>query len=603
MRPQMVLLGLLCGLSTAAYGDATVRIRNLKVLAVIYRGGPGDGAHLDAAAVRRAQAGFELARGFYFRNSRARLNLEFDWRIIDATAPDNDGPTIEHIEADLRERGVASGQYDGLIVTGLGLTGNFGGFTVLGGAGGCFGIGGFGGVGYPAFDAGTGYGWAWIVAHEFQHALDLVIVEASDLHMLHAHPYVDRHEPFFKENYLGGEHWDWIALTLREFDDYLAIRGLTNSSFECADADADGLADDDPRLPMDERRFGSDPTKRDTDGDGLDDLAEFIADRFAGSDPRAADTDGDGLADAADPYPVVSIRPEIPYTVVERPDADALGLLLDRAFVRNDAGGDVRVRAAWSTRGLHFQFVGPRPLTVRLKLDGSADNGFWQGGDSYLLKISEGLVEFAGLGLSGAVPRAYAERRLPGPGAYVLDVFIPARLGQGVSHEINHGGSRDPEDVVDGLTLVRNRSIGVNVIYEFAGGTQAVMTPHHTMYATRLHASAGTVVSPLLRGPRRTNALVPAVAVLGVADDADVAVRTGRLVVGRRIGPGAVHLAGLTSAGAVELVAEARGATSAPWRLVVDRGADPPRLTLQMPAAGRGRAWRVAGNVRAPRGF
>ena len=34
------------------------------------------------------------------------------------------------------------------------------------------------------------------------------------------------------------------------------------------------------RVGADEKRFGSDPTKTDTDGDGLDDLSEFCADIY-----------------------------------------------------------------------------------------------------------------------------------------------------------------------------------------------------------------------------------------------------------------------------------------------------------------------------------
>jgi hypothetical protein len=93
---------------------------------------------------------------------------------------------------------------------------------------------------------------------------------------------------------------------------------VRNDFLLCIDADGDGLPDDDPRLPLDERRFGSDPTRKDTDGDGLDDLGEFIADRFAGSDPRRPDTDGDGLTDDVDPYPVVAIRPTLEYRPVDR---------------------------------------------------------------------------------------------------------------------------------------------------------------------------------------------------------------------------------------------------------------------------------------------
>lgn len=588
MRTTAIAVAALLFAGAPAVAAGTVRVKNLKVLAVIYRGAEDDAARMDERAVAKARAGLELGREFYFRNSRARLNVALDWRIIDTAAPDNAGPTMEHMVADLRRRGVQDGDYDGLIVTGVGLTGNWGGFNVLGGAGGCFGIGGDRGPGYPGFDPEIGYGWAWIFVHEFQHALDLVIADGSNLRMLHAHPYADRTEPFFKGCYRGGEHWDWVALTLREFDDYGALRGVRNEFLECADADGDSLPDDDPRLPIDERRFGSDPALKDTDGDGLDDLGELTANIYAASDPRKADTDGDGLADGADPYPLVALRPTLPYRGATGP-ADPP--LLDSVFVRNDPGGAAPVYATWDEDGLYFDFHGPRPFAVHLKIDGSAANGFWEGGDTYLLRIADGQVTFSGPGLSGDVPGATARARTERDRT-VLSATIPSRIGQGVSKEINYGGQRDPQDVTDGLTLVPGRAIGLNILYEFTDRTQAVLTPHHTMFATRLVKPADAPLRPVLRGPGATRAAVPVVEVLGVRPLTRVAVgdhgaasaSAANPGYGQRIGPGPVHLVRLDRDGPVSLAAWASDEHAGPparsntLELLVDRTAAPPRL-------------------------
>ena len=77
-----------------------------------------------------------------------------------------------------------------------------------------------------------------------------------------------------------------------------------------------------------------------------------------------------------------------------------------RTFSRNDAGGELIVRGMWNETELLLLFEGLRRFKVHAKIDASAPNGFWEGGDTYLLRISEAQTEFAGLGLSGAIDTA-----------------------------------------------------------------------------------------------------------------------------------------------------------------------------------------------------
>ena len=578
MRLIVLILASVLAMPTATAD--VVRIKNLKVLCVLYRGDSAGENHMDDHAVLQAKNGVELARLFYYRNSLARLNCELHWMVFDQAPPDTAGPTMENIEAHLKQQGVRPGEYDGLFVTGVGLSGNFGGFTVLGGAGGCYGGHGVRGKlsWYPQDDPNVAYGTCWNFVHEFEHALDLVICERSGRpDMLHDHPYVDRNKPHFKGFYHGGEHFDWVAVCLREFVDYPSIRGVTNGVLECTDADGDGMPDDDHRLPMDEKRLGSDASKKDTDGDGLDDLHEFIADRYAGSNPTVPDTDGDGIPDGEDPYPLVAIAP----TVVYLGEGVKPQLLLDSVFVRNDAGGPVQVYAGWQEFGMQFRFVGPRKFKVHAKLDGSADNGFWEGGDTYLFTFGDGEARFAGLGLDGPVPRSVAYAT-PSDDGYTLSVRLASRIGQGVSKEINYGGPRDPEDVVDGLTLVDGRSVGFNFIFEFEDGTRAVLTPHHTMYASRLVKPADAPEVVQLRGPAVATGPMVTVNALGAHSTSrvDVATEDG-LVVGTRIGPGPVRLTGLADDGQYVLRARTATAESGPHELLVDRTASPPTLEVE----------------------
>ena len=221
-------------------------------------------------------------------------------------------------------------------------------------------------------------------------------------------------------------------------------------------------------------------------------------------------------------------------------------LLTSHACARNDAGGDLRVYASWNEQELSFRFEAPRPFRVHAKIDGSASNGFWEGGDTYLLNIDAHRVQSDGLGLSGEVEHARTRGGIwEQVGCYYINATIPAALGQGVSKEINYGGKREPEDVVDGLTLVEGRSIAFNFIFEFEDGTRACLTPHHTMYAVKLVKPADAPVKPILRAPKETTDAEPVVEVLGVRADSAVevvwAVPTTP-VLGRRVGPGPVRL-------------------------------------------------------------
>jgi len=133
----------------------------------------------------------------------------------------------------------------------------------------------------------------------------------------------------------GWIFWEWAGYVTREHQGYpllepkLGFRYFTlrwGTLVEYADADNDGIPDDAPDLPVDEKRLHSDPAKVDTDGDGLSDMMEVMACRwveFGGNytwagnpkghycDLRNPDTDGDGLKDGMDPYPFYAINPNI----------------------------------------------------------------------------------------------------------------------------------------------------------------------------------------------------------------------------------------------------------------------------------------------------
>jgi len=570
--------------------SADLRIKSLKVLVPIYRGVPGEQGSVSDDDVAGIQAGIERGRLFYFRNTLGRLNLELDYLVVDTPAPKNDGPTYEFIEKDLRDRGIVDDQYDGAFTTGVGLTGNWGGFGILGQTGAAFGMPDKrGGMSWaPEDEPGVWYGVMWTFVHEFQHALDGPIC-GEGIHMLSGHPYSDHTVPWFKWGYLGAQHFSWEACTLREVGtEILDVPGATKSWLTVKDADGDGLADNDPRLPMDEARFGSSPTEKDTDGDGLDDLHEFSADIFRGSDPRNADTDEDGVRDGDDPCPTVALAAAAAYAA-DLPAVDGVmdaqyGPLFLHTYASNsDALATATVDACWNEDAVSFFVRTAEKCEMSLWIDSSPGNGFWEGGDTYVITASpDGKVRFSDL-MGGDVPGAQAAW-----GADGLEVRIPALTGQGASNEINFGGDKRSQDVADGLALWGGGALGLNVRIATQPGGAAVFAPNWDMFRTSLDKPATALSRPSLRYTKRlTSARTPVAIVMGVGDDQEVEViNAPGVVVGQRRGPGEVPLTtGIERGfgpedGSNELYAAASdGQVSERIMVVVDDGADPPKVT------------------------
>lgn len=591
MKKVMVtLLGLALVLCTSGTCfSAELSIRTLKVLAVIYRGAPGDANRLDDAAVTATRNGIELGRLFYFRNSRCKLNLDINYLVADTSAPNNAGPTYDYIVEDLLGRGIRAGQYDGIFCTGVGFLGNFGGFRIMGKTGACFGgtdpRGNY--TWYPEDKPDVWYGTAWTFVHEFQHALDSPICTLSGHpEMLHGHPYADSMESYFSWGHRGAMHWDWIAHTLRSFEDYLDVSGVTDTVLKVDDADADSFPDNDPRLPIDEKRFGSNPSKKDTDEDGLDDLAEFCADIYRGADPQNKDTDKDGLLDGVDANPTVALAENIAYADPEPRIDGTLDSCYKPLTSRIYAGNSeelarAKIYACWNEDAFFVFVKSDKKCTLDMLIDTSAENGFWEGGDTYPIRISaDGKVEFFELGLKGEVPGAKATWGKDG-----LEVAIPALIGQGVSNEINWGGKRRQEDVTDGMILLANRKISLNLILT-AGKEKALFTPNWSMFDTTLSKPADSPPRPSLRFTKKLTAEAqPTVVVTGVGPLDRVSIVNERgTVLGERIGSGPLILTGklkvgsdaLTGANTIRAVCKNR--PSKPITLVIDKSAAPPVL-------------------------
>lgn len=584
LRAVLPITLLLSAAAPCLAAGPTMAVKSLKVLCVIYRGEPNSADYMDDQRLMLIKNGINYARLFYFRNSRCRLNLEITFLAPDATATGNKDGDLDEIIKDLYHRGIKDGTYDGIYITGIGIMNNLGGYSIMGGAGGATALPSKGAdPDFPGSDSGTSIDAAWIFTHEFQHALDGVICEYSGHYeMLGGHPYGDRAASYFKGNYHAGGGWDWEGFTLENFTAYLDIKGVTKSVLTVADADQDGLPDDDPRLPTDEARLGSNPAKADTDGDGLSDLGEFCADRYLSCSFTGEDSDGDGIRDGEDPYPMVAIAPSLPYASVP-PKIDGVmdkcySTLISRPYLASGPGvpRDCSIHGCWMEYGLYFFMKVPGDSRPRMdmRVDGSAENGFWEGGDTYSIRAT---------GNPNDTPRFFEWRHDIVKGAVAaygkegLELFIPDILGQGISQEINWDSMPSGTNICSGLRLEQGRKISLS----FAGcpARGAIwFTPPSTMYDVVLSKLPTDISRALfLRAEVLTNQPVSEVEVRAVPEDktVEVATRTG-MVVGARKGSGMVSIDG-TKIGAekglvitADLFGIIDGVKSRPFTLIID---------------------------------
>lgn len=354
---------------------------------------------LDTGEIERIRAQFDDARYFYWMNSGMRLHLALDFFVIDSLHergaifgdawyyPPRDG-IVERV---LANAGADSERYTAIFF--IAAVRDFGESRqrwVLRGRGGGFttGIGGnwrHGISWWEATAAGHAAGNNWLAVHEFHHQLDELFLHSGypDYWFNHFAPVAGTAAKF-------GEHFDGNAYILRQWppDRWFALR--SGALQHADDRDMDGIPDDAPHLPNDEKRLGSDPNKRDSDGDGLGDLDEVRRSNWVvegqGEQAQAAqifprldhpDSDGDGLDDSIDPWPLYPWSPAIPH---QRHG------VFQRIGASSDARAPATIDATWSSDSLYFRFVLPANRRLRVLLDAGAD-GWFTGRDNFEFRL------------------------------------------------------------------------------------------------------------------------------------------------------------------------------------------------------------------------
>ncbi|OGU64773.1 MAG: hypothetical protein A3C56_03765 [Ignavibacteria bacterium RIFCSPHIGHO2_02_FULL_56_12] len=406
----------LISFSTPSAESGVMAVRRLRLLYVVYRTisyrdvypaskypHVPDGRTLSADDISYLQQATEFNREFFFRNSACRFALDFDFHVVEDTLwlhefGDHDPYWLEpreRVARDVEKAALRFGRsptdYAGVLCTyawvnhpprrtsALRDTSRTDSITIRQAYGG-------GTYGVPApWKYGTAAGYTgnpfqdrfsrqdWLITHEFHHQLDALMDMSG-------HPEYYHSDLPWKMPGRFGEDFDFNAHILRNAatDDWLTLR--SGQIATTVDADGDGLPDDDPSLPIDERRFGSSPRLKDTDRDGLNDLGELMAGTSHGTAPLNADTDGDGMKDTKDPDPLYSITP-----LVRRHDRLRRGPL--PIVTRDTLGGiPVTLAMAWMPESLIVEVRTPIPANILFQLD-AANDGWFHGVDNVQLRI------------------------------------------------------------------------------------------------------------------------------------------------------------------------------------------------------------------------
>ena len=316
--------------------------------------------------------------------------------------------------------------------------------------GGTYGVDGFP-QGIPGRSQFLGGGdTAWLATHEVHHDLEshgeFSLSNREDDRIVFNHP-APRHrtvsggkvdEMPWSTNGRHGEHWDVMAYWDRTLTDAQWLRMYFGETLSVKDSDEDGIPDDDPRLPLDEKRFGSSPTKASTDGQ-MNDLDKAMLSTWAPTvlqptwtkpdlqtripDPKKTDNDGDGLPDSVDPLP---LYPFLPFIVDNRAEID--GHKGEWSGV--PIGGDIKTKES--------------ELIFKQSHDDSAYYGLfilkkgWRRVDAIL--DGEGQGVYSGVGVIGLQFTKLTDQRVAGPNPGPVEVKVNLGKAPGLKWKADQNG-------------------------------------------------------------------------------------------------------------------------------------------------------------------
>jgi hypothetical protein len=227
---------------------------------------------------------------------------------------------------------------------------------------------------YTGFGHGQKPGWYWFPVHEHGHLIHSMYMNSG----FSTFAFPDA--PWTMPGQFG-EDFSFLAANYRRQPprSWLALRSTTIC--QSVDADANGVPDDDPRVPLDEKRFGWRPSL------GGDCLARLMAGvRMAGY-PGGTDTDFRGQVHQLNPGELYWINRRVPKAAVVLDGRLADGEWSELYSVPNlttpaeARGWQAVLYAGWDERHYYFAVKSNRPAIAGFDLD-AANDGWFHGRDN-----------------------------------------------------------------------------------------------------------------------------------------------------------------------------------------------------------------------------
>jgi hypothetical protein len=362
-----------------------------------------DGRTISNEEIGTLKRATEFNRDFYFRNSSCKLVLDFDFSVVEDTLwlhevgdsdpywlSPNDRVTKDY-EIAAKHFGKTPASYAGLIcpyawvnyparrtsaLRDPSLRDSINIRQAVGG----------GTYGVPApwkYSTTTGFTSMpfqdkfsrqdWLITHEFHHQIDALHAASGYAGYNHADIPWQMAGRF-------GEDFDFNAHIIRNAPVSTWLTLKFGALAQVADVDRDGVPDDDPSLPFDEKRVGGNSHTKDSDGDGLDDLNEVMAGTSHGADLNNKDTDNDGLTDRIDPEPLYPTNP----VIAKLNNASELQSTVFAAVHADDLRGTTCLR--WDDQFLSFGAITDKPANILIQIDAEND-GWFHGFDNFQARV------------------------------------------------------------------------------------------------------------------------------------------------------------------------------------------------------------------------